>query len=244
MTTAKWCLSDPWLSDILGKPAWRVDTAQARSERMASVVIEKMSASPCFFHAKTAVSQLADAHWLEDVGFRLVDTNITLAKPRARTLPPAATPGVEIRSARPADAAAVVHIAEHSFQWSRFHQDPAIPPAVANRSRAEWAANFFNGSRGDAMIVAATGDKPVGFLLMLGPNPDLVIDLIAVLPDRQGEGLGAAMIRFAESILPASPRIVVGTQVANMQSMVFYGKAGFAPVDASYVFHLHGQGCG
>ena len=91
------------------------------------------------------------------------------------------------------------------------------------------------------MIVAVGSGKLLGFLQILGPSPDLIIDLIGVLPENRSRGIGAAMIDYAEQNLRSSNRVFVGTQAANIRSLTFYSKMGFQLESAAYVFHLHGR---
>src|SRR4051794_3251272 len=130
--------ADPFLAEILGKPAWRVDLP-ADADAIGAL------RGPAFLHAKVPTADVAVVGRLEALGFRVVDANVTLERPDDDGL---AASGV--RTARPDDRAAVVALAGRSFQFSRFHLDPAIPRDAADRSRAEWVGNFFAGVRGDA----------------------------------------------------------------------------------------------
>ena len=68
----------------------------------------------------------------------------------------------------------------------------------------------------------------------------LIIDLIAVEPSHQGNGLATAMIKFAADYCGKWQRMLVGTQVSNIPSIRTYEKLGFRMCGSSYVFHYHG----
>ena len=231
VTQAAQFAADRWLSHLLGRPAWKVD---AEAADLANLL---HATGPGFFYTRVAAEDLAAVHRFEDCGFRIVDTTITLESP-IKPLQADDLPGV--RFAAQADSAAVAAIAASSFEWSRLHLDPQIPKAVADRSRAEWATNFFAGKRGDAMVVAEDRGEPAAFLLLVGPAAGvLTIDLIAVRRASWRRGLGAACIRFAASNVAGAERLRVGTQAANVGSLRFYESLGFRVVASHYVLHLH-----
>src|SRR5262249_52847692 len=162
------------------------------------------------------------------------------ARAGGRAMRLAAT-GLEVsRFASPWVRPAVAAIATSSFEWSRLHLDPLIPKETADRSRRDWASNFFAGKRGDAMVVAEHDGAPAAFLLAKGPaGGTLTIDLIAVRPSFRHLGFGASCIRFAASRIAGTQSLRVGTQAANVGSLRFYESLGFRTVASHYVLHLH-----
>jgi GNAT superfamily N-acetyltransferase len=219
---------DDWLSKRLGKPAFQGESCEDLAE---------LPPGPAFVGVKVPVFAIAGVGALEEAGFRLIDTNVQLER-AASALHHARG---SVRFARPTDESGVRAIAEHAFVWDRFHRDPLIGATAAAQIKADWAGNFFAGVRGDWMVVAGTPGKPEGFLQLLrGEDGAVVIDLIAVSPDRQGAGLGRAMIAFAvEACLGEVAPMRVGTQIANMPSLALYGRLGFRIISAAYVLHLH-----
>jgi ribosomal protein S18 acetylase RimI-like enzyme len=190
-----------------------------------------------FFFTRIAATDVAAIRRFEDAGFRVVDMTITLDAPVA-ALPAGDMNGA--RFARPTDRAAVAGIAANSFSLSRFHLDPEFPRLLADRTREAWAANFFDGQRGDAMIVGENDGQLAAFMLLLGPQSGmLTIDLIAVDPRARRHGYGTACIRFAVTQIAAVERLRVSTQAANVGSLRFYESLGFRASATHYVLHLH-----
>jgi ribosomal protein S18 acetylase RimI-like enzyme len=222
---------DRWLSDLLGRPAWKVDADAVDLARVLRMI------GPAFYYTRIAADDICAVHRFEDFGFRVVDLTITL-EASARQQQAANVLGA--RFASEADRRAVATIAASSFAWSRLHLDPKIPNSVADRSRVEWATNFFAGKRGDAMVVAEDGGKVAAFMLLAGPAAGtLTIDLIAVRQASRRLGLGAACVRFAAGQVAGAERLRVGTQAANVGSLRFYESLGFQVVASHYVLHLH-----
>lgn len=196
------------------------------------------SGGKVFLHAKVEVHALAESRFLESLGFRLIDTNLTFERPRG----PAA-PAAGVRWARPEDEAAVVALARDCFTLDRFHLDPEVPKQSADRLKGEWVRNFFRGERGAAMAVAETGaqkDEVAGFLLFLRTGDALVIDLVAVAPAHRGKGLAEAMTALGEARFPEAGVLRVGTQIGNAGAIRLYQKLGFRLCGSHYVFHYHG----
>jgi ribosomal protein S18 acetylase RimI-like enzyme len=234
-------VADRWLGEIMRVDAFRISGTLAAAEATeAARALRPIAARSSFAYARVPSRDLATSQGLEREGFRVVDTNVTLEMAAA---PLASAPGSSARSARPEDAQAVEKIARTGFEVSRFHLDPALRPGLANEIKAQWAANFFRGQRGDFMVVAECDGAVAGFLQLLeAPASTLVIDLIAVAQPYRGRGLGSAMIRYAARDCGAPERVRVGTQIANVTSLALYQRLGFQITASAHVLHLHGGG--
>lgn len=228
---------DPFLAEILGKPAYRVDAPSFVAQSITP------SGQDAFAYAKTSPSDLEVIAQLEANGFRLADTNVQLDRPINSDWPDRDLgPGYSIRPADSEDRIEVQMVARESFVYTRFHLDPQIPNHQAAEIKATWAGNFFSGKRGDHMLVVNDAEEKVlGFLQLLNRERELIIDLIAVAPSHQGMGLATALIRTAAEVCqPRCDRFLVGTQIANTKSIRAYEKLGFRVCGASYLFHYHG----
>lgn len=233
---------DSWLAAIFGRPVWRVDATKSGDGLSA---LE--SAGSVFAYAKCEVSRVSEVGALSDIGFRVVDTALTFeGVASAGSVSRCVSVGQVIRYANQNDPDTVCGIASRAFRFSRFHLDPQVPAGVADRIKASWAGNYFSGERGDGMVVAETNGQVVGFLQLLwGQEETLIIDLIGVAPESQGQGIARAMICYAamngigDHRQPA--RIRVGTQAANTPSMRLYESLGLRMHSAQYVMHYHGK---
>lgn len=225
---------DSWLSDIFGYPAWRIDHG-ATGEPLSAL----QAVSPVFAYAKLKVEHISEVSQLADAGFRVVDTALNFDGVIS------GSPGNSVRFAVPEDSSAVPRIAGSVFRFSRFHLDPLVPNGIADTIKSAWAANYFEGKRGDGMVVAERNGCIAGFLQLMWSVQDcLVIDLIGVDSAWQGQGIGRDMILHAarygtgDGRVPA--RMMVGTQAANAPSVRLYESLGFRLASAQYVMHFHG----
>ncbi|MBN2141008.1 MAG: GNAT family N-acetyltransferase [Desulfovibrionaceae bacterium] len=190
-----------------------------------------------FAYAKTRAADIERANRLEALGFRLAEVGLVFEK---RLGPGPKGPVLkQTRFSSPKDREAVVDLAASSFTHSRFYADPRFPDQAAGRIKAAWAGNFFEGKRGQAMVVAQAEGRTAGFLLLLFRAEALVIDLVAVDKDLRGQGLAREMILFAEQNLPGFSILRAGTQARNGPSIGLYQALGFELTEVGCVFHLH-----
>lgn len=189
-----------------------------------------------FLYAKVPVANVMDVRRLTDVGFAVVDVNVTLQHDDS---PPRPLPAdVEIVEAEKHHELPLLDIAGSSFRHSRFHLDPGLPRALADHVKREWLRSCLEGARGDALLCAVVEGRAAGFLAALAPPDAAVIDLIAV--DDQGRGIGGALVSaFVERYAGTRPVLRVGTQIANVHSLRLYNRHGFRVESAAYVLHLH-----
>ncbi len=219
--------SDVWLSEIMARPVYRVAVNGAGNDALET--------PRGFYFARVAAHDVRITNALADLGFRIVDMGVTLER-AAMAEEPAS---VHVRPAVLEDRDRVMAIAREGFKYSRFHLDPAIPVSLANEIKSQWAGNFFKGQRGDQMVVAEADGRVAGFLQIIdAADGAMVIDLIAVDAQARSRGLGRAMIRWA-AVRTKQPRLRVGTQAANADSLRFYENLGFRTVSSAYVMHLH-----
>lgn len=235
-------LPDDWLSKILQRPVFRVLLTDEALEQTGFLQkIEKMRDYGSVF-AYTKISPVAQRqiHFLEEFGFRLVDTNVLFGK-TITSISPILQGEIEVHFAKPEDESGVVTLARNGFQFSRFHLDARFSTDEAGNIKAEWVRNFFKKKRGDAMVVALIDGIVAGFnQLLVSSDGILTIDLIAVDDKFRRRGIAGAMIDFAQNNISQCTQYTVGTQLANTPSMRLYENMGFRSIGASYVFHFHG----
>lgn len=177
-------------------------------------------------------------------GFRLITTEVQLEhRIGGAVRPPSLEHSgsrISVRSAQPADRRSVCDIAATAFTEDRFHRDPKVGADAATRIKVAWVENFFKGQRGDRMLLAEGSDGSVaGFVQLLDLPDATVIDLIAVAPSAQGNGMGRALTAAVlDDSLERSREVRVGTQLTNTRSLQLYTQFGFSIVASSHVLHL------
>jgi ribosomal protein S18 acetylase RimI-like enzyme len=216
---------DPWLAEVMRRPVFRVEGGGNADE---------LALGSGFYFAKIATDRVADVRALERRGFGVVDTNVTFELQRDVVV----DSDVEVGMLVDAEADQVLAIAGSAFRYSRFHLDPEVGSELAHHVKREWIRNYVRGVRGDGLLVARLGGRPIGFLAPLVSHGTAVIDLVAVATDAHGRGAGSALVAAFCARYAGKPRLV-GTQVANVPSIRLYTKLGFALARSQYILHHH-----
>ena len=170
---------DGWLSERLGYPVFTLDAAASAAE----LAEHARSTGRAMYQAKLPTRSVERVRELCGAGMYPVDVAVTLeAEPAALAGPEG--DAVRVERALPEQSEALLQIAETSFVYSRFHLDPAIEPATADRIKRDWVDSYLRGLRGEELLAALVEDCVVGFLAVLvdrGSDPPArVIDLVAV----------------------------------------------------------------
>ena len=221
---------DSWLSERLGHPVFTAANPDGLAEHAARQ--ERAT-----YQARVDTADVATVAGFEAAGMRVVNVTLTMAAdPRAPV--PDAT--VEVRDADAARDEALLDVAERSFAYTRFHLDPEVPQAAADRIKRDWVWSALNGLRGDELLVAVRDGRPVGFLCALPRDDVRVIDLIGVAEEARGSGAGRALVRtFHERAVGRCRSVEVGTQAANLSAIVFYERLGYVTTRSAYDLHMH-----
>jgi ribosomal protein S18 acetylase RimI-like enzyme len=237
---------DDWLSSKVGRDVYKfvLDDDFIKSVNQMSgdgykkiLIFKKQSV---FLYSKVSTTYVMGIYFLEKLRFNLVDTNITFVKPVVSNN--SVVGNCHIRFAVPEDQKSIVDLARKSFVCTRFHLDPEFPNNTADTIKGEWVRNYFEGNRGDRMVVALIDNNIVGIVqLLYGNDKTLIIDQIAVDEKFRRMGIAKDMISFAETQCHGFIKICVGTQLANMPSVNLYENIGFRFSGAHYVFHYHNK---
>jgi spore coat polysaccharide biosynthesis protein SpsF len=169
---------------------------------------------------------------LKEDGFREIESLVTFRRP-ITTIPGGATPQLAIE----ADFEACLEIGKTSFQFDRFHADPGVPNALADKLKGTWVENSLKG-RADAVFVTRDGDRATGFNLCRIEGREVTIDLIAVANDMKGRGLGKHLIEQAlNHYAGKADYIRAGTQTNNAASNRLYLGTGFSEFSQQKTLH-------
>lgn len=219
---------DDWLSDVLGLEAYSATPAAARHAADGS--------ARAFYTCRVATDDVESLGGLAEVGYRVVEVNVTLERSGGDGLH-----GDSVAPATRDQHEELLHIAETCFRYSRFHLDPLIPRALADRVKRAWVLSYVEGRRGIELLAATVEGHAAGFLAVLeAADGARVIDLVGVASEAQGRGVGEALVgEFARRHGDGGRTLRVGTQIVNIPSLRLYEKLGFRVVSSTYVLHRH-----
>jgi ribosomal protein S18 acetylase RimI-like enzyme len=229
-------------SEIFGRPVYRLtirggpgalanpDVGEEIAVLARALAREGIGLCSC----RVAASDSGGIRALEAAGFRPIERLITLARDLA--LP--TIPATGIHPAEPSDQAACQAIARGAFALDRYHADPFIPKALADRQKEAWVRNGFAG-RADRSWVAREAGLTRGFILCRLVAGVAIIDLIAVAAaDRRcshGRRLTAAAIAHYAGRHSA---IRVATQESNLGALALYRGLGFSEAVCEVTYHF------
>lgn len=133
----------------------------------------------------------------------------------------------------------VIEIANESFNFSRFYNDPNLNQDSSRKIYKNWVSNSF-GKEEKYFILAKEDEKILGFILFsFTKDKDVVIELISMAKEIQGKGIGSklisTLIEFANQ--HDVSQIKVGTQIDNLQAINFYTRNGFSMSEKSSIYH-------
>lgn len=181
---------------------------------------------------------------LEACGFQLVDAilRFSLDGPEFAGAGPR-PPGVVLREAREADIEPLARLAELGFIYDRFHNDPMLPPGVADRVHGAWLANAVRGKAGSGVVMAEVDGQPAGFFILaldrdagelIGTTVGtLVLITVDLTLRRRGVALALSLGSVEWLRDHGATRFEVGTQLANVPAANVYLKAGFRLVQTN-----------
>ena len=209
---------------LAGRLAHEIDNWRRQGVWLASVRLPEARAEAC-------EAELAAA------GFRRIETLVSFERPTAAP-PPADHPVAHpVALAARQDWPETIEIARTAFRYDRYHADPLVPKAGADRLKAAWVANSLAG-RADAVLLAKRDGRVAGFVTLMATAEAAAIDLIATAPWAQGRGIGralvaAALARYAEQ----RPLMRGATQADNLASQRLYRGAGFVETARQATYH-------
>ena len=182
------------------------------------------------------VDGLPSVRLAEDLGFRLIDLRVTLAR-CLDGAPPRLPHG--IRRFRDGDLPALKAMAGSLHQDSRFCIDPHFPPAQSRKLFEIWIENACTDPMHD-VLVAERNRRPVGYVAIERRNSHGGrIQLIGVEQSLHRRGIGGDLVAAASDHLAAAhaSHVEVVTQGRNLAALRLYQKHGFVTAAQELWYH-------
>lgn len=129
-------------------------------------------------------------------------------------------------------------IAGVSFSEDRLHRDPKVLDDDADKFKVQCVEEAHQ-KRWPVLTVGQP--MTLGFLIMRPEKDANVIDLLAVLPDARGHGIGASLVSsflYVSGFWLDFGRCRAGTQAHNVAACRIYKRLGFYEAKRERTFHL------
>jgi ribosomal protein S18 acetylase RimI-like enzyme len=165
---------------------------------------------------------------LERINFRYSGGLVVLALDQMKLCIAPQASETSLRPIQKKDIPQLKKIAFTAFQEGRFYHELGLKRGAAQKIYSAWGKNAVNYA--DEVWVAGL-NKIFGFVSLKKDvhNKRLWIDLIAVTPKAQGQGLGGELVRKSVQSASQTPRWSLGvkTEPENLKALRFYLKNGF-----------------
>jgi len=216
---------EPWDSEILGIPTWRITN------------LSSLPPPPRYLFTKVLLSDRQSLRDYQLAGFQAISAEITLKA----TNPPLSSYTVSplaFRTATFQDEEDLFALARTAFSHSRFHADPLIPRSTANLSRASWVSNALHDKRGlpSEIHLLTVNSLIAGFVICALDNGAGIIDLIAVHPELRSNGYGKSLCLYAlDWFKSRCSTVSTTTQLTNTSALRMYLSVGFRPLSSHLI---------
>jgi ribosomal-protein-alanine N-acetyltransferase len=157
----------------------------------------------------------------EESGFERTHSVMVLSRPRAAVPSTLPRPGLNVRVAGPADHADIIATDTAAFSAPWQMSGDLLTLAI---------------ERADYLTVAERDGAIVGYQLSTPSHQGAHLARLAVLPDQQGQGIGAALLgQLLDHYHRRGAReITVNTQDTNAASLALYRRMGFVPTGTRF----------
>lgn len=134
----------------------------------------------------------------------------------------------------------ILKIAEKSFVYSRFTNDPNLDKEKAKLIYVDWTRNSFS-KENKHFVTYEEDNTSIGFIVFSINENIATIELVAVDREYQNKRIGKAMMieldRFLYEVKNEVTLIKVGTQAENENAIRFYQNRGFKLVKINTIYH-------
>lgn len=196
-----------------------------------------------FAHISTKISTPYKAMFNNFVqhGFYLTDTLFEYVyKFDGRSLP-GITHKTILRDYREDDLEGLMKIAKESFDYDRFHSDPALDNELCDKYYEQWVYNSCHGFA-DKVIVSEYDNSVAGFTTGKADHTQEYGHLVLSAVSNSYRGLGIYTSMIYEGIKWIKKEgfkgLIVGTQINNIAVQKAWIKLGFTVLNSEYVLHL------
>jgi ribosomal protein S18 acetylase RimI-like enzyme len=160
-------------------------------------------------------------HWLDRLGLEPSSTVLSFRKDDLTVAPYTAPVGLDIRPALVEELPALAEMEAAAFEPRWRHSAQSLYLA--------WRQSI-------SFDVAVLDGQPVGFQFSTGGGGGAHLARMTISPERQGQGVGAALLaRALEGYGQRKLRhVTLNTQADNLASQRLYARFGFAPTGSKY----------
>jgi GNAT superfamily N-acetyltransferase len=221
----------------------RIARARVESGQLSSILDFCAAERIDMLIARCAVSELAAAQSMEEMGFRLMDTLVYYSFDLTRKAIPEDVGEFRIRQLQSGDKAEVCNVALAAFKgyFGHYHADRRLDSSKCDEGYSSWAErSCTTDDVADEVLVAEDGGHVAGFASLRLNSPQEVEGLLfAVAPESQRRGICRSFmiqsLRWCQA--QGAKRMVISTQITNVSMQKVWCRTGFEPSHSLHTFH-------
>lgn len=199
----------------------------------------------CLF-TKATTKEYEKMHVLEDGGFNLMDSIVTLKKELKENKQIVENEEFNYKILQESDLQNITSIIDNLYSFGRFFIDNELDNEDVNTLYKQWIGNEIRNKNVDVIGIEYNG-KLTGFISCkynisnLNENKEGIISLVGIDKSYQGLGIGKKLMNYVLThFYKKGVTIVnVGTQIDNISALNFYIASGFRIASSSNSFHKH-----
>jgi GNAT superfamily N-acetyltransferase len=237
------CELNPWDSEIFGFPVALIErlgeATRPRPDRFPVALFEwlerhRVGIASC----RLPCTLLRESIGLEGAGFRFIEVVLHPFMDHLQDCRLAAT-GLHVSEARGPMLVAISELAANVFGNERYHADPRLDPAVADRRYAQWVLNSASATNTKVVGIFDNSELVAFFVCKEEAEGRVEWLLTAVAPKYQGRGIGLRAWMTMLSWHKSRGRKSVVTTIAsrNVRVLNLYAKLGFHFLPPQMTFH-------
>jgi dTDP-4-amino-4,6-dideoxy-D-galactose acyltransferase len=156
--------------------------------------------------------------------------------------------GLTLRSGKADDLDLLRPVARHSYNWTRFYNDPCFPKDKCEEMYDIWLTKSIHRQMADEVVVAEFGGVAVGYMtcrLAQDGSTEGTFQLLGVNEENRGMKIGQRVIVQAMHWLAEHGMTVVSlaTQGHNVPVIRFYERLGFTTRSIQFWYHKWFRDC-
>lgn len=234
-----------WDTDFFGKRIGRITGNYLDATKLQEVMdwADETQLDCLYFLAN--VDGIESIRLVEDGGFRFQALRTCVARSldnlESITLPDA--PRLILRPAHTNDVEVLRPIAQHSYTWTRFYNDPCFSEKSCQQMYDIWLTKSIQGEYADYVVVAELDGKAIGYMTCKrDEDPDGSegsFHLLGVEPAVRGQKIGQRVIVAAMWWLQTQgmTSVYLATQGRNIPVIRFYERLGFVSTSVQMWYH-------
>lgn len=224
-----------WDTRLLNKKIGRLFLLPGYINKINTIIDKARSKGYSYLTCRIEPPEFLQVRSLEDAGFYLTDVGLTLEIKASKLYLDENLLKIPVNTASITDIPTLKKIVKSLFLYSRFYHDPFFTKEDADKIYQAWIEDAVRGVSADIVFWV----KNKGFIVCKKTHLKTgEISLIGVVDKFRGKGIGKALLTSSLKWFNKQGinKVMVRTQLININSLNFYISSGFQMYSCDMVF--------